>query len=343
LPALADLFRGRYLACGTDFASIRVHYGGADVDLACRALGARAFTVGSDIYFAAGAFRPDTRDGLWLLAHEVAHVVQQSAGLVRTSRTSGAPRTAAGVAGRPALMAASAATVAPPGTAEERAADAAADALVTGRPFVFSGVGTGAGTTARVGQAPVVQRYMAWEHSLLGDLDPARVQATAAGATGYIGDYRNLLAELGREAQQVDEARVRAGHPGLDTVRLPGSGLVVTLGELNVLPDYLGRPEEIEAAPRAPVRRTAESASLAAAAPAAWVAALSAARPAGRDRRDSGDHRARQAPRVRARQSVRLGPGAQRHPFRPVLVVPLALMPPDGPGTDRALRDRERR
>jgi hypothetical protein len=251
LPALADLFRGRYLACGTDFASIRVHYGGADADLACRALGARAFTVGSDIYFAAGAFRPDTRDGLWLLAHEVAHVVQQSAGLVRTSRTSGAPRTAAGVAGRPALMAASAATVAPPGTAEERAADAAADALVAGRPFVFSGAGTGAGTTARVGQAPVAQRYMAWEHSLLGDLDPARVQATAAGATGYIGDYRNLLAELGREAQQVDEARVRAGHPGLDTVRLPGSGLVVTLGELNVLPDYLGRPEEIEAAPRA--------------------------------------------------------------------------------------------
>ena len=32
-------------------------------------------------------------------------------------------------------------------------------------------------------------------------------------------------------------------------MRLPGSGLVVTLGELNVLPDYLGRPEEIEAAP----------------------------------------------------------------------------------------------
>jgi hypothetical protein len=32
-------------------------------------------------------------------------------------------------------------------------------------------------------------------------------------------------------------------------VRLPGSGLVVTVGELNVLPDYLGRPEEIEAAP----------------------------------------------------------------------------------------------
>ncbi|MGH3298786.1 MAG: hypothetical protein ACRDP7_44045, partial [Trebonia sp.] len=43
--------------------------------------------------------------------------------------------------------------------------------------------------------------------------------------------------------------RLRASHPGLDLVRLPRSGLVVTVGELNVLPDYLGRPEEIEAAP----------------------------------------------------------------------------------------------
>jgi hypothetical protein len=259
LPTLADLFRGRYLASGADFASVRVHYAGAGVDRTCRALGAIAFTVGSDIYFAAGAFRPDQPDGLWLLAHEVAHVVQQSAGLVRSSGAHGAhgalgapgapgapsdhggADAAAGPVGRPAL------TVAPAGTAEERAADAAADAFIAGRPFVFSG----AGPTARAGWPPVVQRYMAWEHSLLGDLDPIRVQATAAGDPEHIGGYRELLAELGREPRQQDEARLRARYPGLDTVRLPGSGLVVTLGELNVLPDYLGRPEEIEGAPLA--------------------------------------------------------------------------------------------
>lgn len=110
MPTLADLFRGRYLGGGADFAAIRVHCAGADVDRACRALGARAFTVGSDIYFAAGAFRPDRRDGVWLLAHEVAHVVQQSAGPVGTARGLGP--------GRLGL------TVAPAGTAEERAADA---------------------------------------------------------------------------------------------------------------------------------------------------------------------------------------------------------------------------
>ena len=238
MPTLADLFRGRYLGSGVDFASIRVHYADGVVDRACRALGARAFAVGSDVYFAAGAFRPDQRDGLWLLAHEVAHVVQQSAGLVGPPRGPGA---AAVTAGRPAL------TVAPAGTAAERAADAAADALVSGRPFVFSG----AGTAARADQPPVLQRYMAWEHSLLGDLDPARVQATAAGDPEHICGYRDLLGELGQQPRQVDQTRLRARHPGLDTVRLPRSGLVVTLGELNVLPDYLGRPEEIEAAPLA--------------------------------------------------------------------------------------------
>jgi hypothetical protein len=225
LPTLADLFRGRYLGGGADFASIRVHCAGADVDRACRALGARAFTVGSDIYFAAGAFRPDRRDGVWLLAHEVAHVVQQSAGLVGAARGLGL-------------------TVAPAGAAAERAADAAADAFVAGRPFVFRG----AGRTAGAGRPLVAQRYMAWEHSLLGDLDPARVQAAA---DGHLDGYRDLLAELGGAPRQVDEAGLRARYPGLDLVRLPGSGLVVTLGELNVLPDYLGRPDEIEAVPLA--------------------------------------------------------------------------------------------
>jgi hypothetical protein len=90
---------------------------------------------------------------------------------------------------------------------------------------------------------------MAWEHALLGDLDPTLVQAAAAGDDQPVGGYRDLLGALGRVPRRVDEARLRASHPELDTVRLPGSGLVVTVGELNVLPDYLGRPEEIEAAP----------------------------------------------------------------------------------------------
>jgi hypothetical protein len=224
VPKLADLFRARYRADGVDFDSIRVHHGGAGAyaDLACRAVGARAFTVGTDICFAAGAFRPETRDGLWLLAHEVAHVVQQSLGLVRVRR-------------------------ADLGAADERAADAAADALLAGRSTTFGRAVTAAGADRR----PVLQRYMAWEHSMLGDLDPVLVRAAADGDAEPVAGYRGLLEELGRAPRRADEGRLRVAHPGLEPVRLRGSGLVVTLGELNVLPDYLGRPEDIESAPLA--------------------------------------------------------------------------------------------
>ena len=242
MPTLADLFRERYLGAGVDFAAIRVHPGGA-ADQACRALGARAFTVGTNIYFADGAFRPDTRDGLWLLAHEVAHVVQQASGTDGAYEADSAACTAAPAAGL---------TVLPPGTAQERAADAAADALVSGRRHVFRRARTSAFSRAAAqpaGRRPVAQRYMAWEHSMLGDVDPELVAAAASGDPGPVASYRDLLFELGRAPRQANEAELRAAGAGTDTVRLPGSGLVVTLGELNVLPDYLGRPEEIEAAP----------------------------------------------------------------------------------------------
>jgi hypothetical protein len=90
---------------------------------------------------------------------------------------------------------------------------------------------------------------MAWEHALLGDLDPGLVAAAAGGERQDIDRYRDLLGELGQTPRRVNAARLRGRVPGLDLVRLPGSGLAVTVGELNVLPDYLGRPEEIENAP----------------------------------------------------------------------------------------------
>jgi len=234
LPALAELFRTHYLASqgSVDFASIRLHIVGAD--RACRTLRARAFTVGRDIYFADGAFAPHTRDGLWLLAHEVAHVVQQSAAAVNASRPP---------------------VVAPARTPDEQVADRAADALLAGRGFAF-----GPASPRFTARRPQAQRYMAWEHALLGDLALDQVQALTARepgapfpgeASGHIRAYCALLERLGRVPHDVSEERLGSEYAGLETVRLPASGLVVTLGELNVLPDYLGRPEEIVAAPAA--------------------------------------------------------------------------------------------
>ncbi len=57
---------------------VRIHTG-AEAHSAARGIGARAYTLGHDIAFAAGQYRPDTPAGRHLLAHELTHTLQQSA------------------------------------------------------------------------------------------------------------------------------------------------------------------------------------------------------------------------------------------------------------------------
>jgi Domain of unknown function (DUF4157) len=63
-------------ALGDPLSDVRVHTGGAAAALA-RSVSARAFTVGTDIFFGAGEYRPATPAGRDLLTHELVHVVQQ--------------------------------------------------------------------------------------------------------------------------------------------------------------------------------------------------------------------------------------------------------------------------
>ena len=63
-------------AFGHDFAAVRVHTDSRAADLA-RSINARAFTLGQDIVFGAGEYSPETGEGRQMLAHELAHVVQQ--------------------------------------------------------------------------------------------------------------------------------------------------------------------------------------------------------------------------------------------------------------------------
>lgn len=82
---LPDAVRGKMeAALGADFSGVRVHVGSQ-----AERIGAIAFTVGSDIYFAPGRYQPDTIQGQQLLGHELAHVVQQRAGRVRNPLRSG--------------------------------------------------------------------------------------------------------------------------------------------------------------------------------------------------------------------------------------------------------------
>ena len=61
-----------------DFSVVRIHTGPRS-DKINRWLGARAFTIGTDIFFADGSYRPQSPEGKRLIAHELVHVVQQSA------------------------------------------------------------------------------------------------------------------------------------------------------------------------------------------------------------------------------------------------------------------------
>lgn len=63
---------------GHDFSRVRVHRGRRAAESA-RALRAAAFTSRSHIVFGPGRFAPETGPGQCLLAHELTHVVQQSA------------------------------------------------------------------------------------------------------------------------------------------------------------------------------------------------------------------------------------------------------------------------
>ncbi|WP_328475122.1 DUF4157 domain-containing protein [Actinoplanes sp. NBC_00393] len=92
-----------------NFAGVRVHTG-QSAARAARQVDAQAFTVGDDIVLDADSPSPHTREGRRLLAHELAHVVQQRAG----------------TAGSQA------------GGAAEREADAAATAVTRGQAYAVT-------------------------------------------------------------------------------------------------------------------------------------------------------------------------------------------------------------
>jgi Domain of unknown function (DUF4157) len=63
---------------GFDFSETRVHHD-EGADDACQAINAEAFTQGNHVFFRAGRYDPGSSEGKRLLAHELTHVVQNSA------------------------------------------------------------------------------------------------------------------------------------------------------------------------------------------------------------------------------------------------------------------------
>jgi hypothetical protein len=67
---------------GANFANVRVHTGEAAAEQSAT-LGANAFTVGEHIFFGRDKFQPQSASGQELIAHELAHTIQQGAAVQR--------------------------------------------------------------------------------------------------------------------------------------------------------------------------------------------------------------------------------------------------------------------
>ncbi|MEV6491927.1 DUF4157 domain-containing protein, partial [Actinoplanes sp. NPDC051633] len=76
---LAEDVRERFApGLGAPLSDVRVHRDAAAADMAAD-VGAKAFTAGSDVFFGAGQYAPDTPQGAHLIAHELVHTTQPAA------------------------------------------------------------------------------------------------------------------------------------------------------------------------------------------------------------------------------------------------------------------------
>lgn len=121
-PLPDTLMRKFEASLGADLSGVRVHTGAPSADAAA-SVGAKAYTMGQDIHFGAGQFDPSSSGGEHLLAHEVAHTVQQQGGSPTRQHKL---------------------EVSAPHDSAEHEADRAADAMVAGQPFAIGGAAPGA-------------------------------------------------------------------------------------------------------------------------------------------------------------------------------------------------------
>jgi len=196
-----------------DLSAVRIHTG-READRTARALGAEAFACGSAVFFREGAYRPHTRAGLGLLAHEIAHVVQQARG---------------GLGGTPGA-------VSRPGDRGEIDADRQAARVLRGEPADHPPV------VVTAGPARLVQRHVSYEHRILGDGptdDLVAAVLRSERGRAFLKDQIALLGTWASDPYSVTEKDLDRVCPGIQTFRIGPDRVLVTYGELNALPDYL--------------------------------------------------------------------------------------------------------
>ncbi len=107
--------------------------------------------------------------------------------------------------------------------------------------------------TGRTGCA-AVQRHASWEHRLLGDALTADLRSlTGSGGADrgqLLAGLRDYLQMWQAHPEKVTAKEITGRYPNIRTLTLGGSGLLVTYGELNTLPDYLSHAQAMNDLPR---------------------------------------------------------------------------------------------
>ena len=154
--ALPGELRERFeSSLGTDLSGVRIHTG-SESQTAAKAVGAKAYTTGQDVHFGAGQYDPSSSEGMFLIAHEVAHTVQQ-AGAAPTRQHK--------------------LEVTSSGDAAEIEADRAAEAMVAGRS---TSIGSRAASISR------------WQAPVIADEDNPGQYDRVQGGEGHVRPYEDV-------------------------------------------------------------------------------------------------------------------------------------------------------
>jgi len=189
-----------------DLGGVRVH-AGAQVDAFLRDRGLAAAAMGHRVLMPGRAGR-DGDAWLRILAHEVAHTIQQAQGAGRVSSRS------------------------------ELAADSAALALMRGR--TFPDVGLAAPAAGR--GAAALAGFNSWEHRLMGDLTGDQLAQIVTRAEGWqvvVQEQLNLLSLFITGDSEITKSLMEIAAPGTLVVNLH-DGCLATFGEINAVADFVG-------------------------------------------------------------------------------------------------------
>jgi hypothetical protein len=241
---------------GADFSNVRLHTG-AEANTLNRSMSAHAFTHGNNIAFASGQYNPGSQHGKQLLAHELAHTIQQTGGVQR-SANGGHGRGCGCTSCRPATPKVDTPKLSP------------------------SKIG---GSLQRSG---IIQRHASFEHRMLGDLDPDDLERLGqwqdpdptndngevdiAGAAIRKANILHVIQQemnrlkawqrtppTGATQEDADELMGDDAEWQVKLVAIPSltkpqtPPLIVTYGELNTLADFYGSVQELKSAD--PVKR----------------------------------------------------------------------------------------